>query len=190
MLKGDRCATAKCALVKKNYPPGIHGPKGRGRPTGYSLQLREKQKAKRIYNILEKQFKITYDHASNMKGDLGDNLLSLLENRLDNTIYRLGLAVSRSQARELVSHGHFTVNKKRVYIPSYQLKIGDIIKIKDSSQKSKNFINLAEKLKKISLPSWLNFNIQAMEAKVLSHPKKEDLEAKINVQLIIEFYSK
>ncbi len=190
MLKGERCATPKCALVKKNYPPGLHGPKGRGRPTGYSLQLREKQKAKRIYNILEKQFENSYNKAIKMKGDVGENLLGLLEARLDNVIYRLGLAVSRSQARELVSHGHFLVNKKRVKIPSYLVKTGEIITIKTSSQKSKIFSNLSEKLKKNNLPGWLSFNTQNLEAKILNLPKKEDLEAKINVQLIIEFYSR
>jgi len=190
MLKGERCNSPKCAMVKKNYPPGVHGPKGRGRQSDYSLQLREKQKAKRLYNLLEKQFKITFNKANKQKGDTGENLLKILETRLDNVVYRLGFADSRSQARQLVSHGHFTVNDKKVNIPSYQVKTGDIIKIKQSSKKNKIFNNLDKKLKKVEIPSWLDFNSKELSGKVLHQPSKDDLEMKINTQMIVEFYSR
>ncbi len=190
MLKGERCNTAKCAIVKKNYPPGIHGPKGRPRQSGYNMQLREKQKAKRIYNLLEKQFKLTFTRAIKQKGEAGENLMKSLETRLDNVIYRLGLAESRAQARTLVSHGHFKVNNIKVNIPSFNVKTGDIIKIKESSRTSKHFARLGEKLKKLEIPGWLNFDIKEFHAKVLHQPTKENFEAKINTQMIVEFYSK
>jgi len=188
-LKGDRCNSPKCAMVKKNYPPGVHGLKGRGRQSDYSLQLREKQKAKKLYNLLEKQFKITFDKASKQKGDAGENLLKILEMRLDNTVYRLNFATSRSQARELVNHGHFTVNDKKVNIPSYQIKTGDIIKIKPSSKKNKLFSDLSERLKKADVPGWLNLDEKELSAKILHKPNKDDME-KINMQMIVEFYSR
>lgn len=190
MLKGDRCYSAKCGIMKKNYPPGIHGPKGRARQSGYNMQLREKQKAKRIYNLLEKQFQLSFDRAIKQKGDAGENLLKILETRLDNVIYRLGLAVSRSQARTLVSHGHFKINDKKVNIPSYNVKTGDIIKIKDSSRTGKQFLNLADRLKKVEIPGWLNFDIKDFSAKVLHQPAKENFELKVNTQMIVEFYSR
>ncbi len=189
-LKGDRCSSPKCAMVKKNYPPGIHGAKRRSRQSDYSLQLREKQKAKKLYNLLEKQFKITFNKASQQKGDAGENLLKALETRLDNVIYRLNFASSRSQARQLVNHGHFTVNDKKVNIPSYQVKSGDVIKIRLSSQKNKAFNNLGEKLKKAEAPGWLNLNQKELTGKVLHQPGKDDAEMKINTQMIVEFYSK
>lgn len=189
MLKGERCQTAKCAIVKKNYPPGMHGPKGRPRQSGYNLQLREKQKTKRIYNLLEKQFKLSFERALKQKGDAGENLLKILETRLDNVIYRLGFADSRAQARTLVSHGHFKVNEKKVNIPSFNVKTGDIIKIKDPSRSSKQFANLAEKIKKIEIPGWLNLN-KDFSVKVLHQPAKENFEKKINASTIVEFYSK
>ncbi|MDO9399173.1 MAG: 30S ribosomal protein S4 [bacterium] len=190
MLKGERCSTPKCAIVKRNYPPGIHGPKGHGRASGYSMQLREKQKAKRIYNILEKQFKLTFDKAIKQKGDAGENLMKLLEARLDNVIFRLALASSRNQARQLVNHRHFTVNGNILNIPSYQTKTGDIIKIKKSSSTEKHFVNIVEQIKKATMPSWLNFDIKEMTAKVLHSPAKNDFEQGINTQQIVEFYSR
>ena len=189
-LKGDRCSSPKCAMVKKNYPPGIHGAKRRSRQSDYSLQLREKQKAKKLYNLLEKQFKITFNKASQQKGDAGENLLKMLETRLDNIIYRLGFAFSRGQARQLVNHGHFTVNDKKVNIPSYQVKSGDVIKIRLPSQKNKAFNNLSEKLKKVEAPGWLNLNQKELTGKVLHQPSKDDVEMKINTQMIVEFYSR
>lgn len=190
MLKGERCRTVKCAIVKKNYPPGVHGPKGRARQSGYNMQLREKQKAKRIYNLQEKQFKLSFARAIKQKGDAGENLMKILETRLDNVIYRLGLAHSRAQARTLVSHGHFKVNDVKVNIPSYNVSMGEIIKVKESSRTSKQFANLAERLKKTEIPGWLNFEIKDFSAKVLHQPAKENFELKINTQMIVEFYSR
>ncbi|MFH1233186.1 MAG: 30S ribosomal protein S4 [Patescibacteria group bacterium] len=190
MLKGERCLTPKCAITKRNYPPGIHGPKGRGRASGYSMQLREKQKAKKIYNLLEKQFKLTFTKAIKQKGDAGENLMKLLEMRLDNVIFRLALASSRNQARQLVSHRHFLVNNKIVNIPSYQTKSSDVIKIKKSSLAGKHFVNIADRIKKAVIPGWLNFDIKEITAKVLHAPAKNDFEQGINTQQIVEFYSR
>lgn len=190
MLKGERCSTAKCALVRKNYPPGLHGPKGRARQSGYNMQLREKQKAKRIYNLMEKQFSLSFDRAIKQKGEAGENLMKILETRLDNVIYRLGFAASRAQARILTNHGHFRVNNVKVNIPSFNVKTGDIIKIRQSSLKNKQFANLSEKFKKLEIPGWLNLDIKDLSAKVLHQPAKENFELKINSQMIVEFYSK
>lgn len=190
MLKGERCYTGKCAIVKKNYPPGVHGPKGRARQSGYNLQLREKQKAKRIYNLLEKQFELSFNKARRQKGDVGENLLKILETRLDNVVYRLGLAKSRAQGRILTNHGHFTVNGKKVNIPSFNVKTGDIIKVKSRSRNGKQFANLADRLKKTEIPGWLNFDLKDMSAKVLHQPTPESLEMKINNQMVVEFYSR
>ena len=190
MLKGERCSTAICAIVKRNYPPGLHGPKGRARQSGYNMQLREKQKAKRIYNLMEKQFKLSFLRAIKQKGEAGENLMKILETRLDNVIYRLGFSPSRAQARVLTNHGHFRVNDKKVNIPSFNVKTGDIIKVRQSSRKNKHFANLSEKLKKTETPSWLNLDAKDLSAKVLHQPVKEDFESKINSQMIVEFYSK
>lgn len=190
MLKGERCATAKCAIVKRNYPPGLHGPKGRARQSGYNMQLREKQKAKKIYNLMEKQFALSFERAIKQKGEAGENLMKILETRLDNVIYRLGFASSRSEARVLTNHGHFKVNDVKVNIPSFNVKTGDIIKIKQSSRNSKRFANLSEKLKKVEIPGWLNLDLKDLSAKVLNQPTKENFESKINSQMIVEFYSK
>jgi len=190
MLKGERCGTAKCAIVKRNYPPGLHGPKGRARQSGYNMQLREKQKAKRMYNLMEKQFALSFSRAIKQKGEAGENLMKILETRLDNVIYRLGFAPSRAEARVLVNHGHFRVNDVKVNIPSFNVKTGDIIKIRQSSRKNKVFANLSDKFKKIEIPGWLNLDIKDLSAKVLHQPAKENFEAKINSQMIVEFYSK
>lgn len=189
-LKGDRCFTAKCAMVKRNYAPGFHGPKGHKRLSGYGLQLQEKQKAKKYYGLLEKQFRLTYAKASKKQGDAGKNFLRLLEMRLDNVVYRLGLASSRSQARQLVTHGHFTVNSRKTDIPSFSVKIGQVIKIRKSSLGNRFFRNIEEKVKKADRPSWLNLDVKDLSCKVLHEPKDTDLPQNINVQMIIEFYSK
>ncbi|HNX10920.1 MAG TPA: 30S ribosomal protein S4 [bacterium] len=190
LLKGERCTSAKCAILKRNYAPGIHGPKGKKRGSDYGAQLAEKQKAKKMYHLMESQFRLTFDKAKNQTGDTGYNFLKLLEMRLDNTICRLGWATSHSQARQLVNHGHFTVNGRKVDIPSFNVKTGDIIKIKKTSVKSKFFRDLTERLKNVNLPSWVNFNAEDLSAKVLHEPKKDDMPQHINVQMIIEFYSK
>ncbi len=189
-LKGERCSTPKCAMIKRNYAPGFHGPKGRKRLSDYGLQLQEKQKAKKYYGLLEKQFQLTFAKASKKQGDAGKNFFRLLEMRLDNTIFRLGLASSRSQARQMVNHGHFTVNDRKANIPSFIVKVGQIIKIKKSSRNNRYFKNLEEKLKKADRSSWLSFDVKDLSAKVLHEPKDEDLPQNINVQMIIEYYSK
>ncbi len=190
MLKGDRCNTPKCAIVKKNYPPGVHGPKGRGRQSGYSTELREKQKAKRIYNLLEKQFALTFKKARQQKGDAGENLMKLLETRLDNVVYRLGIGDSRAQARVLINHRHILVNDKPVNISSFHVHTGDIVSIKNSSKTGKAFMSLSEKLKRHTVPGWLNFNLKDLSAKVLNEPSKEEVEQIINTKMIVEFYSR
>lgn len=190
-LKGQRCMSPQCAMVKRNYPPGLHGPKGsRRRATDYGTQLNEKQKAKRQYNILEKQFKIIFEKARQQAGNTGDNFLVLLEMRLDNAIYRLGFADSRAQARQLVNHGHFTVNEKKTNIPSYLLKSGDVIKIKPNKSKAKIFLALPESLKRKETPSWLNIDQKALSGKVLHKPDISLLQPNFNVQMVIEYYSR
>lgn len=189
-LKGDRCFTPKCAMVKRNYAPGFHGPKGRKRLSDYGLQLQEKQKAKKFYGLLEKQFRLTFEKASNKQGDAGVNFLRMLEMRLDNVIYRLGWASSRSQARQLVSHGHIVVSGCKTDIPSFAVKTGNVIKIRKTSENNRFFRNMSEKLKKAERPSWLNFDATDLSAKVLHEPKETDLPQNINVQMIIEYYSK
>jgi len=177
-------------MVKKNYPPGLHGPKGRKRQTDYGLQLAEKQKAKKQYGISEKQFRLTFEKARKQLGNTGETLLKLLELRLDNVVYRLGFASSRSQARQLVNHGHFAVNGKRADIPSFKVKSGDIIKVKAKSRNSKNLKNLTETLKKYEAPGWLNLDAKELSGKVLHEPSMKDISVNINVQMIIEFYSR
>lgn len=190
-LKGERCSGAKCAMVKRNYAPGFHGPKGgRKRLSDYGLQLQEKQKTKKFYGLLEKQFRLTFAKAEKQTGDTGSNFLKLLEMRLDNVIYRLGLASSRSQARQLVNHGHFTVNDRKASTPSILVKPGQVIKIKKSSRDSRFFKGLDEKLKNSDIPSWLSLDLAELTAKILHEPKDADLPQNINVQMIIEFYSK
>ncbi len=189
-LKGDRCNTPKCAMVKRNYPPGFHGPKGRSRQTDYGLQLTEKQKARKAYNLLEKQFKLTFDRASSKKGDVGENLLKLLEMRFDNVVYRLGFSESKIKARQLVNHGHFLVNDKKVNIPSYTVKPGDVISIKEKSKKIKHFKELSEKLKNYQAPGWLNLDQKELKGKVLHEPNIKEIQSNINVQMIVEFYSR
>jgi len=192
LLKGERCASAKCAMVKSNYGPGAHGQvqKGRKRKSDYGKQLEEKQQAKRAYGLLEKQFRLTLDKASRKPGDAGKNFLRALEMRLDNVIYRLGWGVSRPQARQLVNHGHFTVNDRKADIPSFSVKPGQVIKINKTSKASPYFKNTLERMKKVDRPSWLNFDNADLSAKVLHEPKDADLPQDINVQVIIEFYSK
>ncbi|MCK5357535.1 MAG: 30S ribosomal protein S4 [Elusimicrobiales bacterium] len=189
-LKGERCNTSKCAIVKRNYPPGCHGAKGKKRLTDYGLQLQEKQKARRQYNLLEKQFCLTFKRAKAKTGNTGENFLSLLEMRLDNVIFRLGLASSRGQARQMVSHGLFTVNGRRVTIPSYTTRTGDVIKIKSNKKDAKIFNNLSEILKKKEIPGWLNMDTKALSAKILHKPTMNIIAPTFNIQMIIEYYSR
>lgn len=189
-LKGERCDTPKCAIVKRNFPPGIHGVKGKSRQSEYGLQLQEKQKVKREYGLLEKQFRLTFEKGKTQAGKAGENLFKLLETRLDNTVYRLGFASSRTQARQMVNHGHFTVNGKKVNIPSYQVRVGEVIAVRAGSKKSKLFAGLEEKAKKTQVPGWLNLDVKGLSAKVLNKPTIEDVKTNFNVQMIVEFYSK
>lgn len=188
-LKGDRCVTSKCAIDRRPTVPGQHGEATlRKKPTGYALQLREKQKVKRAYGLLEKQFKTYYLEAKRQKGATGEVMLSLLERRLDNVVYRLGFGVSRTQCRQIVNHGHITVNGKSVNIPSYQVKIGDIIAVKENATNS----NLFKEIKgsKIIAPKWLEVDANALSGKVIANPDRSDIDLNISEHLIIELYSR
>lgn len=191
-LKGERCSSSKCAMVKRNYPPGFHGPKGKKRSSDYGLQLNEKQKARRFYGLTEKQFKLSFDQVQRKGGEVGLNLLKSLEARLDNVVYRSGLAPSRSQARQLVNHGHFSVNDRKVDIPSYRVKSGQIVKVKKSSRQNRYFNSLPERLKTLApeQKSWLSLDPKDLSVKVLHEPQLSDLPANIKTNMIIEFYSK
>lgn len=189
-LKADRCNSPKCAMVKRNFPPGVHGSKGYGRPTGYGLQLREKQKAKRIYRILEKQMKNYFVKASKSRGNTEETFLQLLEMRFDNVIYRLGFAKSRNLSRQMISHNHFTINKKKVNIASYQLKIGDVIGVREASKKIKTLANLKEQIKGRESLSWLFLDEDKLEIKVTGKPTLAENKGEFDLKLIIEFYSK
>ena len=186
-LKGSRCFTDKCGVERRSYPPGEHG-RGRMRQSEYRAQLREKQKAKRYYQVLEKQFASYYDKASRQQGVTGENLLRLLECRLDNVLVRLGFAASRRQARQLVSHGHWTVNGRRVDIPSYQLKPEDIISIKSGSD-ADTTVRVATELIS-TVPPWLQADHDSLTAKVLRLPERDEIDSPISEQLIVELYSK
>lgn len=188
-LKGDRCYTDKCAVEKRPYPPGQAGKK-RPRDSEYRVQLREKQKTKRIYGLLEKQFRGYYTIASRQQGITGENLLRLLESRLDNVVYRLGFAKSRDEARQIVRHGHIAVNGRRVNIPSYRVRPGEVISI---AEKSKNLLVVKTALissEKIEVPGWLEVDIEKLQGKVLSLPTREMIDAPVREQLIVELYSK
>lgn len=189
-LKGDRCNTTKCAMVKRNFPPGIHGIKGYRRLTDYGKQLREKQKAKRTYRLLEKQFKNYFVKANKSKGNTEEVLLQLLEMRFDNIVYRAGFSKSRNLARQLITHEHFLINDKKVNIPSYQLKIGDIISVKDKSKDIKLFVNLKEQVKNLEPVGWMSVDIKKLEIKVSDRPKIAEAKNEFDAKLIIEFYSK
>lgn len=188
-LKGDRCYSDKCAFATKQYAPGQHGT-SRKKVSEYGTQLREKQKVKRIYGVQEKQFRIYYDHASRKGGVTGANLLSLLERRLDNVIYRLGMASSRVDARQLVRHGHFTVNGKKVNIPSFLVKEGQVITVKESSRKSPKFEAIAAAIGHRTPPAWLELDKENLVGKVVAMPTREDIDLPINEQLIVELYSR
>ncbi len=191
-LKGERCYTPKCAFERRPYPPGIHGQANRFRrkQSDYALQLREKQKVKRIYGVLERQFRNYFKEASRRKGLTGTMLLSILESRLDNVVYRLGFADSRAQARQLVRHGHFEVNGRKVDIPSYRVKPGDIIRVREKSRKNAFFRDRAELLAERQIPDWLELDIENMTGRVLARPQRHHIDMPINEQLIVEYYSR
>jgi len=187
-LKGDKCYGEKCTFVKRPTPPGMHG-QGRKKPTEYSVQLREKQKAKRIYNLTEKQFHKYYEMAEKMRGATGENMLVLLERRLDNVVYRMGIGVSRAQSRQIVNHGHVTVNGKRVNIPSYLVKAGDVIAIKENKQELPFFAELKNAKVNNSL-KWLEFNPANLSGNIIALPTREDIDMSIAEHMIVELYSK
>ncbi len=188
-LKGTRCYTEKCAFERRKYPPGQHG-HNRAKLSDYGLQLREKQKVKRIYGIMERQFKIYFEKATKMKGVTGENLLKLLERRLDNVIYRMGFAINRRQARQLVRHGYFLVNNRKVNIPSYLLKPGDVVEV-FAKGKEKDLIkdNLAMAEQR-GFPAWTEINMEEMKGKFLRIPERDEIQLPVHEQLIVEFYSK
>ena len=188
-LKGDRCYTDKCALVTRAYPPGQHG-QGRSKTSEYGSQLREKQKAKRYYGLLESQFRSYFEMAERRPGQAGENLLSILESRLDNVVYRLGFAMSRAEARQLVSHGHFTVNGKKVNIPSFLVKPGMIISIRERSRTLDKIKNNIEANASRVAPKWLEYDANNVLAKVVAMPAREDIDLPIEEHLIVELYSK
>ena len=186
-LKGERCTTKKCAMERRPVIPGQHGA-GRKRVTEYGTKLREKQKVKRAYGILEKQFRRYYEEAVRMKGVTGENMLSLIERRLDNVVYRMGIGSSRSECRQIVNHGQITVNGKCVNIPSYLVKVGDVIAVKENKRELEMFKQL--KGMKIVMPKWLEFSSDTLEGKVLALPTRDDIDLNIKEHLIIELYSR
>ena len=188
-LKGDRCLTKKCAFERRPNVPGVHGnEKSMKRPSEYSVQLREKQKVKRLYGLLEKQFRSYYEKAAKSKNVTGEEMLSLIERRLDNTVFRLGFGASRAQARQIVSHGLVTVNGRVVNIPSYQVKVGDVIAIKESKKDYEMFKALKDM--KVVCPKWLELDIANLTGKVVAKPTREDIDMNIRETLIVELYSK
>jgi small subunit ribosomal protein S4 len=189
-LKGERCGTAKCAFERRSYAPGEHGKDSMRRPTGYAIHLREKQKVRRIYGIMERQFRKYFDKAARLKGVTGENLLSLLERRLDNVVFRLGLAPSRSAARQLILHGHFLVNDRMVNVPSYSLRAGDAVRVKDKSRENVIIKASADKTKSRPIATWLELDRAALAGKVISLPARDAIGLPINEQLIVELYSK
>ena len=186
-LKGDRCYTDKCAITRRSYAPGQHGA-SKKKLSDYGVQLREKQKARRIYGVLESQFRSYYEKAERMRGMTGENLLKLLELRLDNVVYRMGYGASRSEARQLVTHGHFLVNGKKVDIASYKLSVNDVISVKEKSRGSERFKVFAENPK--TLPAWISANPENFEATIIAEPTREDIDIPVNETLIVELYSK
>ena len=189
-LKGERCYTEKCAIEKRNLPPGQHGKLRKAKLVGYGLQLREKQKVKRIYGVLENQFRRYFEAADRTRGITGETLLQLLERRLDNVIYRLGLATSRAQGRQLVRHGHFTVNGRKVDVPSYSLKAGDVVAVRATSTQDAVIVHAIGEVKGRGIPEWLSFDSGALSGRVSSLPTREQINLPVQEQLIVELYSK
>jgi small subunit ribosomal protein S4 len=188
-LKGERCYTDKCAIERRNYPPGQHG-QGRPKFSEYSIQLREKQKVKRIYGLLEKQFRRTFTEAARTKGITGETLLILLERRLDSVAYRLGFASSRAEARSLVRHGHILVNGKKVNIPSYTVQAGDVISVKEPSRQMGRVLSAMEGAQRRGVPEWAEVDRETYSARIKILPSRNDITMPINEKLIVELYSK
>ncbi|MDQ3250518.1 MAG: 30S ribosomal protein S4, partial [Chloroflexota bacterium] len=190
-LKGDRCLSPKCAIEKRNFPPGDHGQKVnfRRKVSDYGMQMREKQKARRIYGVMEKQFRRYFRDANRREGMTGVTLLTTLESRLDNVVYRLGFADSRAQARQLVAHGHFAVNGRKTDIPSFSVSIGDAVAVRENSRAMTYFKDRSQTMQGRT-PAWLNLSIANMSGSVVNQPGREDIEIPLNEQLIVEYYSR
>src|SRR5262245_31339847 len=188
-LKGDRCFTEKCGVDRRAYPPGQHG-QARGRVSDYGLQLREKQKVKRMYGLGEAQFRVTMGAAARMRGRTGENMLVLLERRLDNVVFRLGFATSRAEARQLVRHGHFAVNGRTVDVPSFKVKPGSRVVLRDGSRQIQRVADALEALERRSVPGWLELDKERFEGMVKTLPTREDVTMPIQEQLIVELYSR
>jgi small subunit ribosomal protein S4 len=189
-LKGERCYTDKCGIEKRNLPPGQHGKSRKAKLVGYGVQLREKQKVKRIYGVLENQFRRYFESAARHRGVTGVMLLQALETRLDNVVYRLGFATSRPQARQLVRHGHFLINGKKVDIPSYAVKMGDEVRVREASAKSAVVAHAIDEVKGRGVPEWLQVDAASTLGRVLSIPTREQINLPVQEQLIVELYSK
>lgn len=189
-LKGDRCYSPKCAMDRKAYGPGMHGQARGKKPTEYGLQLREKQKVKRIYGVLEKQFRNYFEKADRQQGITGENLLIMLERRLDNVVYRMGFAASRKEARQMVNHGHFTLNGKNVNIPSLLVRVGDEVQVKGRSKESNKFKEVQANAGYKAAPEWLEADADNLRGKVVAYPKREDIGGTIAEHLIVELYSR
>ncbi len=189
-LKGDRCYSDKCAFDRRAYPPGQHGQRRGRKASDFGVQLREKQKVKRMYSLSEKQFRLTFGRADREKGITGTNLLVLLERRLDNVVYRMGFVNSRAQGRHLVLHNHFIVNGKKVNIPSYLIKVGDVVEVKEKSRAVQAISDSMEAVVRRGIPQWLELDKGTMKGTVKAYPVREDLTMPIQEQLIVELYSK
>ncbi|MEW5761954.1 MAG: 30S ribosomal protein S4 [Bacillota bacterium] len=188
-LKGDHCYSPRCALERRPYPPGQHG-RGRKKVTEYALQIREKQKARRIYGVMETQFRNYFARAERQPGITGENLLRLLERRLDNVVYRLGLAASRNEARQLVRHGHFLVNGRKVNIPSYQVRVGDTITVREKSRSMPRMQELMERAAEKAPPAWLTYEPEQATGRVIALPAREQIDVPVKEHLIVELYSR
>ncbi len=189
-LKGERCYTEKCAIEKRNFVPGQHGKARKAKLAGYGLQLREKQKVKRIYGVLENQFRRYFESAERTRGITGEVLLQSLERRLDNVVYRIGFSTSRSQARQLVRHGHFSVNGRKVDIPSYLVREGDIVGVRERSRKSAAVLHAMDEVKGRGIPEWLELQADQMAGRIVSLPTRLQINLPVQEQLIVELYSK
>jgi small subunit ribosomal protein S4 len=190
-LKGERCHSEKCAIEKRNFVPGQHGKDRKAKISGYGMQLREKQKVRRIYGVLETQFRNGFEKASAMKGITGENLLGMLERRLDNAIYRMGFGTSHAQARQVVRHGHIQVNGRKVNVPSALVKPGDVIEVRESSRKNPTILAARDATAHAPAPNWIDVDREALRGSVTAMPKREELvQIQVNEQLIVELYSK
>jgi small subunit ribosomal protein S4 len=190
-LKGERCHSDKCSVEKRNVPPGQHGKDRRPKIVGYGLQLREKQKARRVYGLLEQQFRNLFEKASQMKGITGEQLLGMLERRLDNVIYRMGFGTSRAQCRQLVRHGHIQVNGRKVNIPSFLVKLNDAVEVREKSTKNPTILAARDATAHAPCPNWLDVDRENLKGRVIGYPKREELvQIQLNEQLVVELYSK